>query len=135
MDESASHTAEAHDAPADEPVVEADAWDATELQHAPIADTASHDDETRDVPEATEHVAVDELADAEAALGDTQTLVAPDAELADAERAEAEHAGGEQQVLTEHAAVHDQHDQHAQIDGDAPAQDLKRAVGRRHAVC
>ncbi|CAD7721210.1 Sensor histidine kinase RcsC [Xanthomonas hydrangeae] len=123
MDESASHTAEAHDAPADEPVVEADAWDATELQHAPIADTASHDDETRDLPEATEHVAVDELADAEAALGDTQTLVAPDAELADAERAEAEHAGGEQQVLTEHAAVHDQHDQHAQIDGDAPAQD------------
>ncbi|CAD0315722.1 Hpt domain-containing protein [Xanthomonas hortorum] len=119
-DESASHTVDAHDTPADEPVVEADAWDATELQHAPIADTAAHHDETRDVPEATEHVAVDELADAEAALGDAQTLVAPDAELADAERAEAEHAEGEQQALTEHAAVHDQH---AQIDGDAPAQD------------
>ncbi|MBG3850612.1 Hpt domain-containing protein [Xanthomonas sp. WHRI 8391] len=119
-EEAASHIADAHDTSADEPVVEADAWDATELQHAPIADTTSHDDETRDVPEATEHVAVDELADAEAALGDVQTLVAPDAELADAERAEAAHADGEQQALTEHAAVHDQH---AQIDGDAPAQD------------
>ncbi|PPV00129.1 hybrid sensor histidine kinase/response regulator [Xanthomonas populi] len=126
-DEAASHTADAHDTPADAPVVEADAWDATELQHSETADTAS-DEETRDVPEAKVHVAVDELVEAEAALGVAQTLVVPEAKYADVEHAEAEHADGEQQALTEHGAVHDQHNQQGHIAGDATAQDAGAQV-------
>ncbi|MFW9437868.1 Hpt domain-containing protein [Xanthomonas euvesicatoria] len=100
-DRAASQGIDAHDLPADEPLVEAEAWDATELQHA---QTAPHDhvpgEHAAEVPsEASaervsgEHdadatsthadsIAVDELADAEAALGDAQTLAAADAEQA-----------------------------------------------------
>ncbi|WP_017155562.1 Hpt domain-containing protein [Xanthomonas phaseoli] len=100
-DRAASQDIDAHDLPADEPLVEAEAWDATELQHA---QTAPHDhvpgEHAAEVPseasaevvsgehdaDATsthaDNIAVDELADAEAALGDAQTLAAADAEQA-----------------------------------------------------
>ncbi|AZR26510.1 response regulator [Xanthomonas vasicola pv. arecae] len=93
VDELAEAEAE-HDAA--HTLVEAVAWDATELQHA---QTAPHDHAAEEPAEAaadvvaSEHdadaisthadtVAVDELADAEAALGDAQTLAAADAEQA-----------------------------------------------------
>ncbi|MEB1609197.1 Hpt domain-containing protein [Xanthomonas campestris pv. campestris] len=107
----------AHDTPADEPVVEAAAWDATGLQQAGSGDAASHEQSSQ-VPDAGEHVAVDELSDAEATLGDAQTLAAPEAGDVDAGRADAE-----QQSLGEHAAVHDQHDGDAIVDADAASSD------------
>ncbi|SOO32176.1 PilL protein [Xanthomonas citri pv. fuscans] len=96
----ASQGSDAHDLPADEPLVEAEAWDATELQHAQTAPhahapgehVAEHGEASAEVV-SSEHdadatsthadgIAVDELADAEAALGDAQTLAAADAEQA-----------------------------------------------------
>ncbi|WP_126969652.1 Hpt domain-containing protein [Xanthomonas sp. BRIP62411] len=110
--EAASLGTDAHDTPADEPVVDADAWDATGLQQAGSVDTVSHEP-AGDVSGASEHVAVDELSDAEAALGETQTLAAPEAGQVDAE-----HADAGQQWPGEHAAVHDQQDQY---DGNVTA--------------
>nr|WP_115528646.1 Hpt domain-containing protein [Xanthomonas arboricola] len=95
-DEAASQAAETHDT-SDEPAVEADAWDATELQHAEAAETAlqpadhaeaaatetdvASDATPSAASDAAEHgthaddaVAVDELAEAEATLGESQTL-------------------------------------------------------------
>ncbi|MGQ5275132.1 Hpt domain-containing protein [Xanthomonas arboricola pv. corylina] len=114
--EAESPGVDAHDTPADEPVVDADAWDATGLQQAGHVDAASHA-QAGDVPQAGEHVAVDELSDAEAALGDAQTLAAPEAGEIAAERAEAE-----QQSPGEHAAEHEQ------LKGDASAQDAEAAL-------
>ncbi|CAE6802339.1 Hpt domain-containing protein [Xanthomonas arboricola] len=108
-----------HDTPADEPVVDADAWDATGLQQAGRVDAASHA-QAGDVPEAGEHVAVDELSDAEAALGDAQTLSAPEAGEIAAERADAE-----QQSPGEYAAEHEQLEQR---EGHASAQDADAAL-------
>jgi chemosensory pili system protein ChpA (sensor histidine kinase/response regulator) len=110
--EAASLGSDAHDTPADESVVDAEAWDATGLQQAGGVDAVSHEP-AGDVPGASEHVAVDELSDAEAALGETQTLATPDAGQVDAERADAG-----QQWPSEHAAVHDQQDQY---DGNVTA--------------
>ncbi|MBB5863942.1 Hpt domain-containing protein [Xanthomonas sp. 3058] len=115
-DAAASPAVETHDTPSDEPVVDAAAWDATELQHAGIADTAL-DEQARDVAEAAEPVAVDELSAAEAALGDAQTLAAPETGHGDAERAEVEPP-----LPTERETVHDQHDQG---DGTAAAHDAE----------
>ncbi|WP_047129136.1 Hpt domain-containing protein [Xanthomonas arboricola] len=109
--EAESSGVDGHDTPADEPVVDADAWDATGLQQAGHVDAASHA-QAGDMPEAGEHVAVDELSDAEAALGDAQTLAAPEAGEIAAERADAE-----QQSPGEYAAEHEQ------LGGDASAQD------------
>ncbi|MBB3759758.1 Hpt domain-containing protein [Xanthomonas arboricola] len=114
--EAESPGVDAHDTPADEPVVDADAWDATGLQQASHVDAASHA-QAGDVPEAGEHVAVDELSDAEAALGDAQTLAAPEAGEIAAERAEAE-----QQSPGEHAAEYEQ------LEGDTSAQDAEAAL-------
>ncbi|NIJ85511.1 chemosensory pili system protein ChpA (sensor histidine kinase/response regulator) [Xanthomonas arboricola] len=111
-----------HDTPADEPVVDADAWDATGLQQAGHVDAASHA-QAGDMPEAGEHVAVDELSDAEAALGDAQTLATPEVEEIAAERADAE-----PQSPGEHAAEYEQRDQHDQHEGDASAQDADVAL-------
>ncbi|NIK42452.1 Hpt domain-containing protein [Xanthomonas arboricola] len=126
LDAPAPHEAEAespgvdaHDTPADEPVVDADAWDATGLQQAGHVDAASHA-HAGDVPEAGEHVAVDELSDAEAALGDAQTLAAPEAGEIAVERAEAE-----QQSPGEHAAEHEKLEQR---EGHASAQDADVAL-------
>ncbi|ASK97507.1 Hpt domain-containing protein [Xanthomonas campestris pv. merremiae] len=99
-DRAPSQGIDAHDLPADEPLVEAEAWDATELQHAQTAPhahapgehVAEHGEASAEVV-SSEHdadatsthadgIAVDELADAEAALGDAQTLAAADAEQA-----------------------------------------------------
>ncbi len=99
-DRTPSQGIDAHDVPADEPLVEAEAWDATELQHAQTAPhahapgehVAEHGEASAEVV-SSEHdadatsthadgIAVDELADAEAALGDAQTLAAADAEQA-----------------------------------------------------
>lgn len=99
-DRTPSQGIDAHDLPADEPLVEAEAWDATELQHAQTAPhahapgehVAEHGEASAEVV-SSEHdadatsthadgIAVDELADAEAALGDAQTLAAADAEQA-----------------------------------------------------
>ncbi|CEH48305.1 hypothetical protein XACJK48_5900003 [Xanthomonas citri pv. citri] len=99
-DKDASQGIDAHDLPADEPLVEAEAWDATELQHAQTAphahapgeDAAEPGEASAEVV-SSEHdadatsthadgIAVDELADAEAALGGAQTLAAADAEQA-----------------------------------------------------
>ncbi|PPU40237.1 Hpt domain-containing protein [Xanthomonas arboricola] len=102
-DEAESLGVDAHDTPADEPVVDADAWDATGLQQAGSVDAASHD-QAGDVTEAGEHVAVDELSDAEAVLGDAQTLAAPEAGHVDAERADAEQPSlGERSSSEQHA--------------------------------
>ncbi|USI99593.1 Hpt domain-containing protein [Xanthomonas prunicola] len=98
--EHADQTA-SQDTPADEPLVEADAWDATELQHAQAtshdhapgehaaqvpaeaaADVVSSEHDADATSTHADTVAVDELADAEAALGDAQTLAAADAEQA-----------------------------------------------------
>ncbi|NJB80145.1 Hpt domain-containing protein [Xanthomonas arboricola] len=114
--EAESPGVDAHDTPADEPVVDADAWDATGLQQAGHIDAAAHA-QAGDMPEAGEHVAVDELSDAEAALGDAQTLAAPEAGEIAAERADAE-----QQSPGEHAAEHEQ------LEGDASAQDADAAL-------
>ncbi|MFC0154466.1 Hpt domain-containing protein [Xanthomonas dyei] len=87
---------DAHDSSVDEPAVEADAWDATELQHAETAEAASQPadhaeaaateahlasdaspsahDAADQGTHADDNVAVDELAEAEATLGETQTL-------------------------------------------------------------
>ncbi|MCS3745515.1 chemosensory pili system protein ChpA (sensor histidine kinase/response regulator) [Xanthomonas arboricola] len=95
-DEAAAQGTDAHDSSVDEPAVEADAWDATELQHGEAADAASQPadpvedaasetyaaaDATPSAHDAADHathlddsVAVDELAEAEATLGHTQTL-------------------------------------------------------------
>ncbi|WP_434674655.1 Hpt domain-containing protein [Xanthomonas arboricola] len=115
-DEAESPGVDAHDTPADEPVVDADAWDATGLQQAGHVDAASRA-QAGDMPEAGEHVAVDELSDAEAALGDAQTLATPEVEEIAAERAEAE-----QQSPGEHAAEHEQ------LEGDTSAQDAEAAL-------
>ncbi|WP_349781619.1 Hpt domain-containing protein [Xanthomonas arboricola] len=117
--EAESPGVDAHDTPADEPVVDADAWDATGLQQAGHVDAASHA-QAGDVPEAGEHVAVDELSDEEAALGDAQTLAAPEAGEIAAERADAE-----QQSPGEHAGEYEQHDQR---EADASAQDADAAL-------
>ncbi|MEA5124502.1 Hpt domain-containing protein [Xanthomonas floridensis] len=105
---------DAHDTLADEPAVDADAWDATERQPAEVADAAlahdaaqvpadsadtqahavsdadasfaAHDATARDAAadgtdsgvSTQDTVVVDELADAEAALGQTQTLASAD---------------------------------------------------------
>ncbi|SOT97465.1 PilL protein [Xanthomonas arboricola pv. fragariae] len=117
--EAESSGVDGHDTPADEPVVDADAWDATGLQQAGRIDAASHA-QAGDVPQAGEHVAVDELSDAEAALGDAQTLSAPEAGEIAAERADAE-----QQSPGEHAAEHEQLEQR---EGHASAQDADAAL-------
>ncbi|CAE6802477.1 Sensor histidine kinase RcsC [Xanthomonas arboricola] len=114
--EAESPGVDAHDTPADEPVVDADAWDATGLQQAGRIDAASHA-QVGDMPQAGEHVAVDELSDAEAALGDAQTLAAPEAGEIAAERADAE-----QQSPGEHAAEHEQ------LGGDTSAQDAEAVL-------
>ncbi|PPT98640.1 hybrid sensor histidine kinase/response regulator [Xanthomonas arboricola pv. arracaciae] len=114
--EAESPGVDAHDTPADEPVVDADAWDATGLQQAGQVDAASHA-QAGDVPQAGEHVAVDELSGAEAALGDAQTLATPEAGEIAAERAEAE-----QQSPGEHPAEHEQ------LEGDTSAQDADAAL-------
>ncbi|PPT52436.1 Hpt domain-containing protein [Xanthomonas arboricola] len=114
--EAESPGVDAHDTPADEPVVDADAWDATGLQQAGHVDAASHE-HAGNVPEAGEHVAVDELSGAEAALGDAQTLATPEVEEIAAERADAE-----QQSPGEHAAEHEQ------LEGDASAQDAEAVL-------
>ncbi|PPU45550.1 hybrid sensor histidine kinase/response regulator [Xanthomonas arboricola] len=117
--EAESPGVDAHDTPADEPVVDADAWDATGLQQAGHVDAASHA-QAGDMPQAGEHVAVDELSDAEAALGDAQTLATPEVEEIAAERADAE-----QQSPGEHAAEHEQLEQR---EGHASAQDADAAL-------
>ncbi|PPU03583.1 hybrid sensor histidine kinase/response regulator [Xanthomonas arboricola pv. guizotiae] len=116
--EAESPGVDGHDTPADEPVVDADAWDATGLQQAGSHDAAAHE-QSSDLPQAGGHLAVDELSDAEAALGDAQTLAAPEAGEIAAERADAEQASP-----GEPAAVHDRHDQRG---GDASAQDADAA--------
>ncbi|MCL1550977.1 Hpt domain-containing protein [Xanthomonas nasturtii] len=87
---------DADDTPADEPLIEADAWDATGLQHAQtaphdhagqvpneaVADGVSSEQDADATSTYTDSVAVDELADAEATLGNAQTLAAADAEQA-----------------------------------------------------
>ncbi|MBB3806668.1 chemosensory pili system protein ChpA (sensor histidine kinase/response regulator) [Xanthomonas arboricola] len=119
-DQAVAQGADAHDTPADEPLVEADAWDATELQHAQTAphdqapgehaaeapseavvDGVSSEHDTDATSTQPDSVAVDELADAEAALGQAQTLATADADAEQAMDAQAAHA----QTHDEHAAA------------------------------
>ncbi|MEA9794691.1 Hpt domain-containing protein [Xanthomonas campestris pv. raphani] len=139
----------AQDTVADEPVLAADAWDATDLQTTAPADVDAHagdrtqedatTDHAADEAEHTAHaeteaatlvasdaVAVDELAEAEARLGDAQTLDVPSLDEAQAEQhassdlqaeqgeqpSEQTHADAD--ALGEHAEQQDQdRDEHA----------------------
>ncbi|MCC8625985.1 Hpt domain-containing protein [Xanthomonas vesicatoria] len=121
-DQAAARGTDAHAGSIDEPAVEADAWDATELQHAgtaeaawqpaehaeaAVAETHLASDASPSAHDAADHgahaeerVAVDELAEAEATLGETQTLapvadtgtVADDATVETIDALEAVHA-------------------------------------------